>query len=111
MNNTEEGQEKLRRRKLFQKAGKLEQSWSLMRECKDYLEENDERLKKRTREETARLREEEKLERLEMVKMKKAKYKLKEKTKNMMEIAEMKQHLWRNYRVQGESIQPNLKKR
>ena len=51
MNNIEEGQEKLRRRKLFQKTGKLEQSWSLMRECKDYLEKNDERWKKRTREE------------------------------------------------------------
>jgi hypothetical protein len=89
-NNSKEGQESLRRKKLFQKEGKLEASWSLMREYKDYVEKNDERWKIRTREETARLRE--KLERLEMVKRKQVKYKktylTKEETTKLKERAQ-----------------------
>ena len=52
------------------KAGKLVESWELTRECKKFLEDNSEGWMRGTREETARIREEEKLERLEMIKMK-----------------------------------------
>ena len=56
----------MKRRMKFQKAGKLTESWSLARECKTFLEEITEGWMRRTREETARVREEEKLERLEI---------------------------------------------
>ena len=49
---------------MFKKAGKLTESWKLLRECKKFLEENDKGWKKRTKEDTARIREEEKLHRL-----------------------------------------------
>ena len=52
----------MRREKVL-KAGKLAESWK-------FLEENSEDWHARTREETARIREEEKLERLEIVKQK-----------------------------------------
>ena len=78
------------------------------------LEENSEVWEKRTREETARIREEEKLERLEIVKEKKKKFqkgylskeetkKLKERTETFLELAELKQNLWRCYR-DGEKL-------
>ena len=61
---------------------------------------------KRTREETERIREGEKLERLEMIRKKKKKSKkeyltkeetieMKEKSTIIIELAEMKQNLWR----------------
>ena len=73
-NDSEEGREKMKRRDKLLKAAKLTESWSLARECKKFLEEITEGWMKRTREETARVREEEKLERLEMVRIKKQKY-------------------------------------
>ena len=39
----------------------MEDSWNLLRECKIFLEKNAERWRKINREETARIREEEKL--------------------------------------------------
>ena len=45
----------------------MSESCKLARECKRILEENSESRQKRTREEIARIRDEEKLERLEMV--------------------------------------------
>ena len=71
-------------------------------------------------EETARIREEEKLERLEMVKKKKIKFqkgylskeestKLEEGTKTILDLAEMKQNLWRCYREKGKPEPVKLK--
>ena len=79
-----------------------------MRACRDYLEKNSTRLEKRTREETERIKAEEKKERLEMVKEKRKKFGsknseltkyekdgLKKLTEVKLEIAEIRQNLWR----------------
>ena len=75
-----------------------------MSECRKFLEENSEDWHARTREETARIREEEKLERLEIVKQKRKrgqkgfltkgeKRKLKGRTQTLLELAEVQQNL------------------
>ena len=76
----------MKRKELVLKAGNLAESWELARESKNYLEETSGGWMKRTKEETARIREEEKLERLEMI-MKKSKkgYLAKEETKELKE--------------------------
>ena len=93
------------RKELVLKAGKMDQSWDQGREYRRILEENSVRWMRRTREKTARIREEEKIERLEMIKRKRKKYLTKEETKDLkgrttiiLELAEMKQNLWRYYR-------------
>ena len=102
------------------KAGQLTVSWKLMRECKNFLEKNSDALQERTREETARIREEEKLERLEIIKFKKKRAqkadlskeetkKLKGRTKTLLEMAEIKPYLRRSYRENGKMTQPTVK--
>ena len=79
-----------------------------MRTCRDYLEKNSTRWERRTREETGRIKAEEKKERLEMVKEKRKKFGsknseltkyekdgLKKLTEVKLEIAEIRQNLWR----------------
>ena len=45
-NDTEVGREKMRRSLMFKKAGKLTESWKLLRECKKFIEEYNEGWKK-----------------------------------------------------------------
>ena len=65
----------MKRKELVLKAGNLVKSWEMARESKKYLEENSEGWMKRTREERERIREGEKLERLEIIRKKKKKSK------------------------------------
>ena len=120
-NESKEGREKLRRREKAQKAGKLSESWKLLKECQKFLTENSGVWQARTKEETARIREEEKLERFEMIKLKKKKAQracltreetknLKGRTENLLEMGEMQQNLWRSYREDGKMICPACRK-
>ena len=119
-----EGREKQRRREKQSQAEQLSSRWDLMRTCRDYLEKNSSRWEKRTREETERIKAEEKKERLEMGKKKKNKFgsKNEELTKNekddlkklteiRLEIAEIRQHLWRKYRDSGQEILATVRQR
>ena len=57
-------------REKYQKTKKLSDSWKLAMECTKFLAENSASWEKRSREDTARIREEEKVERLEMIRKK-----------------------------------------
>ena len=85
-------------------AGRLEGSWELLRECRKIIKEKSTDWEKRTKEETERIKEEVKRERLEMVKIKKAKFKngawekrerkeIEGKTQKKLELAEVKQNV------------------
>lgn len=68
--DSREGNEKRARSEELEKAGKLEEKWRLIRECKMFLEENSGTWKKRTEEERIRIDKEDKQTRLEMVEKK-----------------------------------------
>ena len=69
------------RKKSLDKKEKLEQSWALLRECKDYIEKNSLIWEKRTKEETDRIKSEERIERLKIAEKKKD---LKKKTNQLL---------------------------
>ena len=116
--DTREGKEKKARREKVEKAGKLEERWQMMRECKLFLEENSGTWERRTEEERKRIEKEDKQTRLDIVEMKRKKYgkagnkklnaaedeKVRSETKSKQELAEIKQNLWRTYRVDGKEI-------
>ena len=116
--DTVEGKQKMKRREKIKKAGKLTSQWELLRECKKLLEENSQVWEKRSREETVRIEEEKKARRLEIIKEKKKKFgkigkksldkneneKLKQETNLKLELAEIKQNLWRKYRDGGKEV-------
>ena len=56
------------------RAKKAEERWHLLRECTEYLEENAEGWRQRKIKEVERIREEEKTDRLTIVKLKKMRY-------------------------------------
>ena len=121
--DTEEGKEKEERRKKLKSAENLKRNWLIIRECKAFLTENEEKWEKRTRDEIRKIREEEKTRRLERVAEKKKKYGLKTLKKHeeedlkrilemRLELAEVKKNLWRRYRDEkGNEIPFNEKKR
>ena len=93
-------------------AMKKKESWELMRKCIDLLKANGDRWRERKINECDRIREEEKKDRLAVVRVKKRKYGLKRlskeenkrmtlRTEERLEIAKAKENLWRQYRDEG----------
>ena len=75
----------------MQKAGELSRRWELLRLCGEYIKENSNSWKKRSLEETRRIKEEEKSLRLEIAGMKKVKYQTGNNKKE--EIAKIKMNI------------------
>ena len=95
-----------------EEAKKKKESWELMRKCIDFLKADGDRWRERKIKECDRIREEEKKDRLAVVRVKKRKYGLtrlsKEENKRMSlrteerrEISKAKENLWRHYRDEG----------
>ena len=87
-------------------ARRKESSWELMKEAIKFLKTNEERWRERRIEECARIKEEEKRDRLALVKEKKKRYgltklskeenmRLKMRTEERQVIAKAKANLWR----------------
>ena len=87
-------------------AKRKEESWELMRRCITYLKENGNKWRERRILKSDKIREEEKRDRLAVVRVKKRKYGLKKlskeenrrmtmRTEERLEIAKVKENLWR----------------
>ena len=103
-----------------------EAHWGLLRECTSFIKENTERWEKRTGDETKRIRAEEKVERLDRAKQKQEKYRnkvkikeeeeklkmnAKQRTNEILELAEIRKNLWKNYRNEdGNPVEVKVKK-
>ena len=105
-----------------EKARKLSEKWALLRECTIFLRENNKKWEKRTREETQKIRKEEKEMRLRIVEERKKKFginklkkheneDLKAAMEKKLELAEYKKNLWRNYRDEGKEVTPSVGKK
>ena len=90
------------------KARRLEEGWKLLRECRKIIQENSEGWERRSAEETKRIKERDKQERLEIVKTRKAKFKnsawekrerkeLEGKTQRRLELVEVKRNIWKKF--------------
>ena len=114
----EEARERLRAEEERKEvARRKESSWELMKEAITFLKTNEERWRERRIEECARIKEEEKRDRLALVKEKKKRYgltklskeenmRLKMRTEERQVIAKVKANLWRRYReVGGEDME------
>ena len=120
------------RKERKEKKTKLENHWLLLRECAAFIKENTNTWETRVMEETKRIREEERKERILLAgrkkklydekrgKKKKAsgdvdgklesgvedKYEIKRKMNERLEIAEYRKNLWKEYRVDGNFVKP-----
>ena len=94
-------------------ARRKEESWDLMKEAVKYLKEKGDGWRERRIEECERIREEEKTDRLALVKEKKKRYglkrlskeensRLKSRTEDRILISQSKANLWKRYRDGGE---------
>ena len=83
--------------------------WDLMREAMEFLRKNKDKWKERKLEETKRIKEEEKRDRLAVVKEKKKRYniqglsreegrRMKTRTEERLEIAKAKENYWKEFR-------------
>ena len=97
-----------------EQAKRKEESWDLMRRCITYLKENGIKWRERRIRECDMIREEEKRDRLAVVRVKKRKYGLKKlskeenkrmtlRTEERLEIAKVKENLWRRHRGEGKT--------
>ena len=93
------------RHERLSKARSLSERWGLLRTCRDFIKENSKGWKERGLEERKKIREEEKEERLKIVRNKKLKFRtknwekteietLESKTARRIELAEIKHNLW-----------------
>ena len=95
-------------------ARKKEEMWTLMRMCTSYLKDREGEWSERRLKECSKIREEEKLDRLALVRVKKLKYgikkaskeegmRMKKRTEERLEISKAKGNLWKKYRERKKS--------
>ena len=98
-----------------ERAKEKENSWALLRLSMAYLKEHEEGWRVRKLKECDRIREEEKMDRLAVVREKKRKYglkriskeenkRLKRRTEERLEIASAKANLWRRFRDRNKEL-------
>ena len=106
---TRDGNMRLAKDRRLERADREQRRWHLLRICKEIMGESGEKWRRREKEETARIKEEEKQERLRIIDIKKRKYgrktlkkieseRLKEIREKKLELADLKKNLWRCYR-------------
>ena len=115
---TRDGHARVVREERIDRAKFESEKWGMLRICKEIIAKSGEKWKRRGKEETQRIREEERQMRLKIVEEKKKKYgrknlkkvesdKLKKLTDKKLELAELRQNLWRCYREGDKFILPD----